>query len=409
MSSANPSRTEQNLWTAIIEEAVAQMKYIAFAERALEDGLPEIAELFRETAGAENVHGLRQLQAAGEVKSTIENLRDVVANEARELESLYPRLIEEVRGEQREDAVEALSLAMEGGQIHLDRFYQALHQLEREGAPSETGNEAAPGVSATRVESGAGSGPAVQLKAPPLPGFQPRQAIREVGEEGGRVAALRRIREIVFGSQDGLISTFAVITAISAAVTENSTIVVAGLASALAGMISMATGTYLGSKSERQILEAEIGKEARELEEKPEEEMAELIFLYHQRGMSYPEAKEMAERIASDKDLWLRTLVEKELGINPDLLTNPIKDGLVMGAAFIAAAMIPIVPFLIAEGNAAIAASASCALVGLFSLGALKGWLVQRSPLRQGIEVFVIGAAAGALGLLLGEGLPRLV
>ena len=235
------------------------------------------------------------------------------------------------------------------------------------------------------------------------------QAVQEVATERWRVAAFGRIREVVFGAQDGLISTLALVTAVAAAVPDKTTVVIAGLAGALAGMISMGTGTYLGSKAEREVFQAEIEKEAKELEENPAEEMAELVFLYHQQGLSYHEAREMAEHIASDKELWLRTLVEKELGIDPDLATSPVKDALTMGGTFILAAMIPIIPYFFTGGNLAIGVSAGATLATLFALGMGKGRLVQRSPLLQGLEILLIGAAAAGLGWVLGEIVPNLL
>jgi len=205
------------------------------------------------------------------------------------------------------------------------------------------------------------------------------------------------------------VSTLALVTAVAAAVPDKTLVVVAGLAGALAGMISMGTGTYLGSKAEKEVFQAEIEKEAKELEENPAEEMAELVFLYHQQGMSYHEAREMAEHIASDKELWLRTLVEKELGIDPDLVSNPIKDALTMGSTFIIAALIPIIPYFFLDGNRAIGISAGAALASLFVLGMAKGRLVQRSPILQGLEILVIGAVAAGLGWVLGEVIPKIV
>ncbi len=154
---------------------------------------------------------------------------------------------------------------------------------------------------------------------------------------------------------------------------------------------------------------AEIEKEAKELEENPAEEMAELVFLYHQQGMNYHEAREMAEHIASDRDLWLRTLVEKELGIDPDMVSNPIKDALTMGTAFIIGAIIPIMPYFFVEGLTAIGVSVALALGSLFVLGMAKGRLVQRKPILQGLEIMSIGAISAGLGYFLGEIIPRLV
>jgi len=172
-------------------------------------------------------------------------------------------------------------------------------------------------------------------------------------------------------------------------------------------MISMSTGTYLGSKAEKEVFQAEIENEARELEENPAEEMAELVFLYHQQGMSYHEAREMAEHIASDRDLWLRTLVEKELGIDPDLASNPVKDALAMGSTYVVAAMIPIVPYCFIEGGIGTGVSVAGALGALFALGTAKGRLVKRSPILQGLEILTIGAAAAGVGWLLGELISR--
>jgi VIT1/CCC1 family predicted Fe2+/Mn2+ transporter len=236
-------------------------------------------------------------------------------------------------------------------------------------------------------------------------------ATEEVEFERWRIAAFSRIREVVFGAQDGLLSTVALVTAVAAAVTGDSTtfVLVAGLAAALAGMISMGTGTFLGARAQLDLQRSEIEKEAKELEEHPAEELAELVSLYQREGMSLREARDLAEHIASDKDLWLRTLVEKELGISMDTTSNPLKDALAMSCAFILAAMIPILPYFFLDRAMAIPVSIVLALVGLFALGYGKGKLVQKSPIVQGFEILVIGSIAAGLAFLIGDVVPRLV
>ena len=171
----------------------------------------------------------------------------------------------------------------------------------------------------------------------------------------------------------------------------------------------MASGAFLGSRAEQDLQKAEIANEARELEEHPAEELAELVVLYQREGMSFKEAQAVADHISADKDLWLRTLVEKELGLSPEITSRPVKDAYTMGAAFIVGAMVPVLPFFFTEGKVAISASVGGTLAGLFLLGLGKGRIVQKSPLLQGLEVLVIGAAAAALGIGLGEGIPHLV
>ena len=407
------TKTDRNLWNAIIGEAMALLKYNAYAVKALEEGHPEIAQIFQETAGAENIHGMNHLRTAGAIKSSLENLEAVTQGEAKEISSRYPRMIREALDEGRRDAARAFTVAMDRERYHLESFMKATddltNKLERESedeppilvpAPSGEMEKSVAIAEGRRERRDAASLMRAESEFP--------QAVQEVATERWRVAAFGRIREVVFGAQDGLISTLALVTAVAAAVSDKSIVVVAGLAGALAGMISMSTGTYLGSKAEKEVFQAEIEKEAQELEDNPAEEMAELVFLYHQQGMSYHEAKEMAEHIASDKELWLRTLVEKELGIDPDLVTNPVKDALTMGGTFIIAAMVPIIPYFFMGGNLAIGVSAGATLAALFVLGMGKGRLVQRSPILQGLEILLIGTVAAGLGWVLGEVVPKL-
>ena len=410
------SKTDRNLWNAIIGEAMALLKYNAYAVKALEEGHPEIAQIFQETAGAESIHGMNHLRTAGAVKSSLDNLKEVTSGEAKEISSRYPRMIREALDEGRRDAARAFTVAMDRERHHLESFMQATDDLTAKLQRMEDADR--PILVPTAVQEDTSVDSAVRAvdaterhDAHHIMRAESEfpQAVQEVATERWRVAAFGRIREVVFGAQDGLISTLALVTAVAAAVPDKSTVVIAGLAGALAGMISMGTGTYLGSKAEREVFQAEIEKEAKELEENPAEEMAELVFLYHQQGLSYHEAREMAEHIASDKELWLRTLVEKELGIDPDLATSPVKDALTMGGTFILAAMIPIIPYFFTGGNLAIGVSAGATLATLFALGMGKGRLVQRSPLLQGLEILLIGAAAAGLGWVLGEIVPNLL
>ena len=145
------------------------------------------------------------------------------------------------------------------------------------------------------------------------------------------------------------------------------------------------------------------------MEEKPAEELPELVVIFQREGRTYNEALELANEIAQDKELWLNTLVEKELGISPAETTSPIKDAMVMGVSFIIAAFVPILPYLLLTDTTAIAVSVAGALLALFVLGMAKGRLVQKSPVLQGLEILVIGAVSAAIGFLLGDVIPRLI
>ncbi len=396
------TRTDRNLWNAIVTEAVANVKYQAFAQQALIEGHPEVAQIFQEVAGAENIHGINHLRVAGDVKSSVENLRSVIAGEAEEAARVYPQMIQAAIDEGRREAADTFRVAMDREQHHIQMFETTLEALERKLSEQALSQPAAAPVAA-----------AATAPVEPDEPFVDRQSwasTEEVDTERWRIAASARIREVVFGAQDGLVSTLALVTAVAAAVTSDNSsfILVAGLAGALAGMISMATGAFLGSRAEMDLQRAEIEKEARELEEHPAEELAELVSLYQREGLSLREARGLADKVSEDKDLWLRTLLEKELGISPEITASPYKDAVTMGGAFIVAAMIPILPYFFLDGSAAIAASVGVTLAGLFALGTWKGRLVKKSAWLQGVEILVIGSVAAALSFGIGEGIPRI-
>ena len=402
----NMTKTEKNLWSAIVGEALAYLKYNAYAHRALEEGLPEIAQVFQEVAGAETIHGLNHLRVSGDIGSTLENLRTVTEGESKEFSTMYPRMIRDAQDEGRKDAADSFSLAMERERHHLEVFTQALDQLEARRTVAVAPPSPATETTAEAVEDTLGRERAefAPVAANDLDTFV--NAAIELDRERWRVASLGRIREVVFGAQDGILSTVALVTSVAVALDSQTAVLVAGLAAA-AGTISMATGAYLGSRAEQDVQRAEIAREAQEIEEKPAEELAELVVIYQREGRSFEEARRMADEIAEDKELWLRTLVEKELGISPDETSNPMKDAAAMGLSFLLAASVPIIPHILLTGTAAV--SVAGALVALFVLGSLKGRLVQKSPILQGLEILGIGAVSAAIGFALGDGIPRLI
>ena len=413
MASESPSmtKTDKNLWSAIVSEALAYLKYNAYAHRALEEGHPEVAQVFQEVAGAETIHGMNHLRVSGGLDTTTVNLRTVTEGESKEYSTMYPKMIQDALDEGRQDAADSFALAMDRERHHLEVFTNALDLLEAKtaaiaaaGQPVVTTSNEIPAAAPVATP-----GSALQVETDGMTMADYVSAATEIDRERWRVARLGRLREVVFCAQDGLLSTVALVTGVAVAVENQTTVLVAGLAAALPGMLSMATGAFLGSRAEQDVQRAEIAREAQELEDNPAEELAELVVLYQREGKTYQEARHLADEIAEDKDLWLRTLVEKELGISPDETSSPMKDALTMGVAFILAAIIPIMPHFFMEGGAAISVSIAAALTGLFILGVGKGRLVQRSPLLQGLEILTIGAISAGIGFGLGALIPRLI
>lgn len=400
------SLTERNLWQAIVSEAVAHLTYMAYAGKARAEGKDAAATVFEQVANAETAHGIKYLEVVGAIGDTAANLGQVIDGETREYTRTYPRMISDALAEGRSDAAAALTAAMEEERQHQMAFSDALAQLQLPAAA----NGIAAGQ-ATMTSTNAATGPlpaAAEPPALPLDLETYIDAARALDREPFHIANLGRLREVVFGAQDGIISTVALTTSIAAAGLNTATVLVAGLTAAAAGMISMAAGAYLGSRAEEDVRAAAVERETRDLEEKPAEELAELVILFQREGQTYDAAVHLANDIAGNKRLWRNTLLEKKLGISPDFGGSPLKDAAVMCVSFGASAVIPIIPYLFLEvGLAAIGWSVGLSLAGLFALGLMKGRLVRKAPLLQGLEILGIGAASAALGYLLGELLPR--
>ena len=124
------SQTDENLKIAFASESQTNIEYLAYAHRAIEEGLVEMAQLFREAAGAEVVHALSHLRAMDVVKKTRDNLKEAAEGESLEIMSMYPKFIKEAEKEGRQEAAESFRMAFEREKHHRAMFRQALKQLK---------------------------------------------------------------------------------------------------------------------------------------------------------------------------------------------------------------------------------------------------------------------------------------
>jgi rubrerythrin len=124
------SKTDENLKIAFADECQTYIEYMAYAHQAIEEGLVEVAQYFREAAGAESMHALAHLVVMGGIRSTRENLRDAAEGEDLEIMSMYPKFIEEAESEGREEAEKSFRIAYEREKHHRNMFRKVLKSLE---------------------------------------------------------------------------------------------------------------------------------------------------------------------------------------------------------------------------------------------------------------------------------------
>lgn len=388
---SSTTKTDLNLWIAFAEEAKTNQLYGAYALKAMDEGYPEAAEAFMEAAGSEIVHAMSHLRTLDAVKSTVENLRQVIAHESREAEQTYPRYIAEARADARWDAVRSFELAYARERAHVHLFQDALRRLG-ERAPQ-----------------------AVPAQPPHVDGREPRAASggagkmsgpAEIVEERARIEKRSRIREMVFGTQDGVLTTVGVVSSIFGAHAGNSIILLAGIASGFAGMVAMTAGSYLSSKAEVDVEQSEIARELAEIREHPAEELAELVEIYRHQGMPLEQARDAALKVSEDPKQMLEVMARHELGLEVESSGSALKDAGVMALSFMAGAIVPILPYVVLNGTWALVSSISLASVALFGVGVFKASVADTNRLRSGLETFAIGAGAGVLGFIFGTLIP---
>jgi vacuolar iron transporter family protein len=215
---------------------------------------------------------------------------------------------------------------------------------------------------------------------------------------------LAGIREIVFGIQDGVLTTAGVLAGLSGAVNGRRQVILAALASTAAGALSMGAGAYLGTSAETEVIRSQLSRVRREASGQPYVIQESLLEALAREGLSRETSYRVVSLLSSAPEALYQTAEEKVFGLGGASFANPLVDGLLMGAAFLIGAVVPLLPFVLVASvrGGLIAAMAATALV-LFSVGYAEGRLAhQARPLLAGARFLAIALGAAALGYVIG-------
>jgi vacuolar iron transporter family protein len=230
-------------------------------------------------------------------------------------------------------------------------------------------------------------------------GFPPHHH-RDVGGGGARAA--------VFGISDGLVTNVSLVLGIAGASPGGSIVRLAGVAGLIAGSFSMAAGEYLSMTAQRELMERELEVERRALERHPKGEAAELRGMYVRRGIDPAVADEMVNEVMQNPDLALETHAREELGISTERLGSPWQAASASFVTFAIGAFIPLLPWLIGSGTAAIVASIVLSAVAAVVVGVVLARFTERpvvpSALRQLAVTTIAAAVTFGVGRAIGAG-----
>jgi len=240
------------------------------------------------------------------------------------------------------------------------------------------------------------------------------------GVEGGTIARIEgrhragggnQLRAAVLGANDGLVSNLSIAMGVAGASGGGHAVLIAGLAGMLAGALSMAIGEWLSVQSARELFAHQVKVEREELLAVPDEEEEELALIYQAKGLPAEQARQMAKTLVSGElNLAVDTLAREELGIDPDELGGSAWTAAATSfCLFALGALIPILPFFVAEGPTAVAASIAISAVALFLVGAGITVVTGASVLRTGGRQVLLGLLAAAITYGLGALVGRAV
>ncbi len=222
--------------------------------------------------------------------------------------------------------------------------------------------------------------------------------------EGRHRSGGNALRAGVLGANDGLVSVFCLVMGVAGAGVGQREILITGAAGLLAGALSMALGEWLSVQSSREMYQHQLRVEERELNDLPEEEKEELALIYQAKGLDPETARNLADKLLSDKATALDTLAREELAIDPQELGGSAWEAAITSFfLFAIGALLPVLPYFFATGWNGILASAVCSTAGLLGLGAASSLMTGRNPLFAGGRMVLFGLAAAAVTFGIGR------
>ncbi len=214
---------------------------------------------------------------------------------------------------------------------------------------------------------------------------------------------LSSVREAIFGLEDGVVSTLGAVVGIAIGTQSQFIVILSGTVVIAVEALSMAAGSYLSSKSEREIAQRYLAEERWQIANEPEKEKQELIEFYTSRGFSKKEINILVARVTSNDELWLEEMAYHELKIFPTELENPSKNAWIMGASYIIGGIIPLSSFFLFPIHVAIWIAIGLSAVALFTLGAAVTKITYRNWIKSGLEMVVIAMSAAIVGFVIAQ------
>lgn len=211
------------------------------------------------------------------------------------------------------------------------------------------------------------------------------------------------VGDLVYGANDGIVTTFAVVSGATGAVLAPHIIIILGLANLIADGISMGLSNYIAIHSKRDFEKKQRAIEEDEVDKMPEQEREEVREIIIKWGVPQESVESVLKTLTSNKKGWVDLMMREELGIIEEGLSNPMRHGFATGFAFIVGGSLPLIPYLFGvPSEAQFTVSIIATAISLFLVGSLRTIITGSDWLKGGVQMLLVGGAASAAAYAVG-------
>lgn len=215
--------------------------------------------------------------------------------------------------------------------------------------------------------------------------------------------------QIVYGGNDGIVTTFAIVSSFAGAGADGAArvgaiaVLLFGLANLCADAVAMGLGAYLSDRSQREVFFRQRRAAMSRIRHEPQAASAAMRDLLSQQGVTEADARDMTAILARNPRLMADMTLHYELGVSDPGGGSPVGRALVTFLSFIALGAIPILPFILSEPSAATFRASVAATVAALALLGLLRWRATGERFRQAMgETLVVGLTCAAVAYLVG-------
>jgi predicted membrane protein (TIGR00267 family) len=211
------------------------------------------------------------------------------------------------------------------------------------------------------------------------------------------------LREVVFGLEDSLVSTLGTVSGVAVGSGDPYIVVLTGVVLVFVEAISMAAGSYLSSKSTKQLYDERARQDSSRLLSERITDNESMKDLFVRKGFTPVEIEVAMQAIGKERKLWLEEVRRCEYRFSPAASGSPVLAGVVMGIFYILGGFLVLLPYILLPLTWALPVAVVMTVVALFFLGVWKANLTGVAKVKSGVEMLMISLGAALIGILLGR------